>query len=89
MEELYLTEGKMFSQFNEKNRIAVSGFLHPCPFCGNTEPYFVRIGDSKQSPIIACGYCGCRMEANETDIHNGSAWNRRACIEDSESILEE
>jgi Lar family restriction alleviation protein len=53
------------------------GSLLPCPFCGNTEPYFVRLGDSKQSSIIACGYCGCRMEANEVDTHNGSAWNRR------------
>ena len=69
----------MSSQVNVENRIVVCGFLMPCPFCGNTEPYFERIGDSKQSSIVACGNCGCRMEANETDIHNGSAWNRRVC----------
>lgn len=54
--------------------------LLPCPFCGNTQPYFERLGDHRQSSIVVCGNCGCRMEANEIDIHNGDAWNRRILL---------
>lgn len=50
--------------------------LLPCPFCGG-EAEFERIGDRRQSTIIACLECGCRLESGETFSHGG-AWNTRA-----------
>lgn len=51
--------------------------LAPCPFCDG-EAEFERLGTSRQSSIIACSNCGCRLEANETEENNGSQWNRRS-----------
>jgi len=50
--------------------------LLPCPFCGG-EADFERLGDHRQSSIVVCGECGCRVEANETGEFNGWQWNRR------------
>lgn len=50
--------------------------LKPCPFCGNKDIEIEREGTNRQSCVIACGYCGARMESNE--IGHGDAWNTRA-----------
>ena len=50
--------------------------LKPCPFCGSDEISIVRTGTSRQSSIVECQNCGCRLEANE--LRTGSAWNGRA-----------
>ncbi len=49
--------------------------LRPCPFCGNEDVEVEREGNSRQSCIVICGWCGCRMESNENGA--GDAWNRR------------
>jgi Lar family restriction alleviation protein len=49
-------------------------FLLDCPFCGG-RPSIIRTGDNKQSCIIECENCGCRLESNEAG--HGKAWNRR------------
>jgi Lar family restriction alleviation protein len=49
--------------------------LKPCPFCGG-EAEVEREGTSRQSCIIACADCGCRLESNERGA--GEEWNRRA-----------
>ena len=54
--------------------------LLPCPFCGHEKPTFVRRGDSRQSCIIECGWCGCRHESSDEGEDNGSTWNTRAAI---------
>ncbi len=51
--------------------------LKPCPFCGG-EAEVEREGTSRQSCIIDCANCGCRLESNE--IGAGDAWNRRSLI---------
>lgn len=50
--------------------------LKPCPFCGHKTPLVERPGTKSQSCIVACGWCGCRLESNE--IGYGAEWNRRA-----------
>ena len=50
--------------------------LLPCPFCGGPAE-FIRFGTRKQSCIIECSDCGCRLESNETGFYNGMAWNKR------------
>lgn len=52
--------------------------LLPCPFCGNTEPEFERIGTPRQSCIVACGNCGARHESSDEGEDSGTSWNRRA-----------
>lgn len=54
------------------------GELLPCPFpiCGG-KAYFERRGTGRQSCIIACEDCGCRLETNEAGDSCGSAWNYR------------
>lgn len=49
--------------------------LKPCPFCGG-EAAFERLGDRRQSTIVACQWCGARLESGETFDH-GAAWNSR------------
>lgn len=51
--------------------------LRPCPFCGNGEPEFERLGDRRQSCIVACGHCGARHESSDEGESNGQSWNRR------------
>ena len=50
--------------------------VKPCPFCGCSMVELVRPGTSRQSCIVACADCGCRLESNE--IGALEAWNRRA-----------
>lgn len=52
--------------------------LKPCPFCGNTEPEFERIGTPRQSCIVVCGNCGARHESSDEGEDSGASWNRRA-----------
>jgi len=49
--------------------------LQPCPFC-NGPAEFERIGDRKQSCIVVCQECGCRLESNEEGDACGQQWNR-------------
>lgn len=52
--------------------------LLPCPFCGG-EAEVERVGDYRQSHIIACTECGCRLETGEdAEWNRGNAWNTRA-----------
>lgn len=50
--------------------------LKPCPFCGG-EPEVEREGTHRQSHIIACTECGCRVESGEVDWTAGNKWNER------------
>lgn len=50
--------------------------LLKCPFC-NGDAAFGREGTSRQSCIINCSDCGCRLESNET-WNSGKQWNERA-----------
>lgn len=52
--------------------------LLPCPFCGNPEPYFERMGTPRQSCIVVCGNCGARHESGDENEHSGRSWNERA-----------
>lgn len=52
--------------------------LLPCPFCGNEEPSFERMGTNRQSCIVVCGNCGARHESGDEYLHSGSSWNERA-----------
>ncbi len=54
--------------------------LAPCPFCGNTNPKFERMGTARQSCIVVCGNCGCRHESSDEGARNGSSWNDRAAL---------
>ncbi|MHA7852234.1 Lar family restriction alleviation protein [Roseovarius sp.] len=49
--------------------------LKPCPFCGG-DAAFERLGSPRQSCIVSCNNCGCRLEANE-NWDFGTAWNAR------------
>lgn len=51
--------------------------LLPCPFCGNDEPEFERLGTPRQSCIVICGNCGARHECSDEGVHSGSQWNTR------------
>jgi Lar family restriction alleviation protein len=53
--------------------------LKPCPFCGG-EAEIEKIGTARQSMIIVCTDCGCRVESG--DVFNltrpeNYKWNRR------------
>jgi Lar family restriction alleviation protein len=50
--------------------------LKPCPFCGG-EPSFERLGTHRQSCIIQCTHCGCRLETSEENALCGRQWNER------------
>lgn len=50
--------------------------LKSCPFCGG-KAEFERIGDRRQSCIVACQECGCRLESDEEGDRCGEQWNRR------------
>ena len=47
----------------------------PCPFCGHDDIAVEREGSGRQSCIVACEWCGCRLESNENG--DGDAWNNR------------
>jgi hypothetical protein len=49
--------------------------LLPCPFCGG-KAEIERNGSAKQSCIIACEDCGCRLETGEI-WSMGQRWNTR------------
>lgn len=50
--------------------------LLPCPFCGG-EAIVERKGSFRQSNIVTCTECGCRVESG--DVFDATAsWNRRA-----------
>lgn len=52
--------------------------LLPCPFCGDSNIIVERTGTTKQSCIVYCGECGCRLESNE--IGAGWYWNNRKTL---------
>ena len=55
-------------------------YLLPCPFCGDANPEVERLGTARQSMIVVCTNCGCRMESGDvTGLTKDSnlAWNRR------------
>ncbi len=58
----------------------MSDKLKPCPFCGG-EAGFERIGNARQSELIACEDCHCRLESNLGDWNAGEYWNTRPPIE--------
>ena len=60
--------------------------LKPCPFCGDTEPAVERVGDPRQSSIVACGTCGATVEGNESTDGTGAKWNDRV-IDPAEAVL--
>ena len=49
--------------------------LLPCPFCGHDDIAVEQAGTGRQSCIIACEWCGCRLKSNENGY--GNAWNSR------------
>jgi Lar family restriction alleviation protein len=50
--------------------------LLPCPFCGG-EAEFERLGTRRQSCIVVCIDCGCRLESADQDDNCGVSWNTR------------
>jgi hypothetical protein len=50
--------------------------LLPCPFC-EADAEVERYGTPRQSAIVECTGCGCRVESNENGA--GHAWNHRSC----------
>ncbi len=62
-----------------------SAVLLPCPFCGG-EAEVQQQGTNRQSHIIACTNCGCRLETGET-WNAGSLWNKRQPTQ-SDALLE-
>ncbi len=52
------------------------GELLPCPFCGGGAE-FERMGTARQSCIVACQECGCRLETGEVS-QCGQRWNTRS-----------
>lgn len=52
--------------------------LLPCPFCGG-DAAFERVGDRRQSTIVACQECGCRLESGAEWDHERD-WNTRATL---------
>ena len=54
--------------------------LLPCPFCGDAEPEIERRGTGRVSCIVACTYCGCRLESADEGDSSGASWNRRDAI---------
>jgi hypothetical protein len=60
--------------------------LEPCPFCGG-EAEFERMGDHRQSCIVACQDCGCRLETGET-WNCGQSWNTRTPPPITEDMVE-
>lgn len=59
--------------------------LLPCPFCGNKEVHFERLGTPLQSCIVECGNCGARHESSDEDEQCGSSWNARILTTASEA----
>jgi Lar family restriction alleviation protein len=49
--------------------------LQPCPFCGSKDIEVEREGTNRQSCVVSCADCGCRLESNE--IGSGQQWNER------------
>lgn len=49
--------------------------LMPCPFCGSSAE-FERKGSARQSCIVVCTECGCRLETGEV-FQCGLRWNTR------------
>lgn len=49
--------------------------LLPCPFCGG-KAAIERPGTARQSCIVACEDCGCRLETGEV-WNMGERWNTR------------
>lgn len=64
----------------------MSEALLPCPFCGD-EAEVERYGTPRQSCIVACTNCGCRLSSNENGA--GRAWNQRALSPPSEAGTKE
>lgn len=65
----------MIRQTDAESSPATEVALLPCPFCGGSAG-IERKGTAKQSSIIACNDCGCRLETGE--IWNiGKRWNTR------------
>ena len=50
--------------------------LMPCPFCGGYAE-FERMGGPRNSCVVACTDCGCRLETNESWPNSGKQWNIR------------
>lgn len=50
--------------------------LLPCPFCGGTAS-IERRGSVRQSNIVACDNCGCRVESGDA-FDPTRSWNCRA-----------
>ena len=59
---------------DEINRSETS--LLPCPFCGG-EAEVERMGTQRQSHIVTCTECGCRLETGETEGFHNQQWNTR------------
>lgn len=51
--------------------------LKPCPFCGGPAS-FERLGTPRQSCIVVCDDCGCRLESGDVGERSSTSWNRRA-----------
>lgn len=56
--------------------------LLPCPFC-ESAPEIERQGTARQSMIVACTNCGCRLESGDIvgmTLPENYKWNTRANI---------
>jgi Lar family restriction alleviation protein len=58
--------------------------LRECPFCGG-KPEIERVGNARQSMIVACTNCGARVESGDVAGLTAPAnyrWNARADLEE-------
>lgn len=56
--------------------------LKPCPFCSGSA-VLVRPATPRQSCIVQCSNCGCKLDSNDPEWNSGAAWNRRAADQPS------
>ncbi len=61
--------------------------LKPCPFCGGPAS-FERLGTHRQSCIVTCDDCGCRLESGDVGERSGASWNIRSRSNELEGLME-
>jgi Lar family restriction alleviation protein len=93
-QRIYTTAGQGYEKRKyiradlEPQPTASNAQLLPCPFCAG-QAEIVRHGSRRQSTIIACCDCGCRLESADEGDQYGASWNRRAAHEPSASEPEQ
>lgn len=87
--DLIAENGRLADELETARDEPTGPALLPCPFCGG-KAQIERLGDGRQSMIIACEDCGCRLESPDTAMvyEKHWAWNRRAPVDAAPSATE-